>query len=75
MSGYSVEPLWSLSARFTFSDIVAIPGQSYLRRVDSRITILAGFMLDHLYVPMELSLSYHDRLDTSDTILGRTLLT
>ena len=75
MSGYSVEPLWSLSARFTFFDIVAIPGQSYLGRVDSRVTILAGFMLDPLYVPMELSLSYQDRLDTSDTILGRTLLT
>ena len=33
-----------------------------------------GFMLDPLYVPMELSLSHQDRSGTSDTILGRILL-
>ena len=37
-----MEPLLSLSAIFTFSDIVVILGRSYLRRVDSRVTILVG---------------------------------
>ena len=69
-----MEPLWSLSARFTFSDIVVIPGQSYLRCVDSRVPILTRYMLDPLYVPMELSLSHQDRSGTSDTILGHILL-
>ena len=63
-----MDPLLSLSARFTFSDIVVILGWSYLRRMDSRVTILAKYMLDPLYVPMELSLSYHDRLDVSNAI-------
>ena len=31
---------------------------SYLRRVDSHVTISGEYMLDPLYVPMELFLSY-----------------
>ena len=69
-----MEPLLSLSARFTFSDIVVILGLSYLRRVDSRITIIEEYMLDPLYVPMDLSLSYQDRLDVFDAILGHVFL-
>ena len=69
-----MEPLLSLSAKFTFSDIVLILRMSYLRRVDSHVTISGEYMLDPLYVPMELSLSHQDRSGTSDTILGRILL-
>ena len=74
MSWYSVEPLLSLSARFTFSDIVMILERSYLRRVDSYVTISAEYILDHLYVPMELFSTYQDRPDTSDVILGHISL-
>ena len=74
MSWYSVEPFLSLSAGFAFPDIVVILGRSYLRRVDSHITILAKYMLDPLCVPMELSLSYQDRSDVSDAILGHVFL-
>ena len=66
--------LWTLSARFTFSNIVVIPGQSYLGRVDSLITILARYMLDPLYVPMEVLLSYQDRSGIYDAILGQISL-
>ncbi|RVW40893.1 hypothetical protein CK203_094286 [Vitis vinifera] len=59
--GHAFDASLDLSARFTFSNIVVIPGQSYLRRVDSLITILARYMLDPLYVPMEVLLSYQDR--------------
>ena len=69
-----MEPLLSLSARFTFSDIVMILERSYLRRVDSYVTISAEYILDHLYVPMELFLTYQDRPDTSDVILGHISL-
>ena len=74
MSWYSIEPFLGLSAGFAFPDIVVILGRSYLRRVDSRVTILAEYMLDHLCVPMELSLSYQNRSDISDAILGRIFL-
>ena len=70
MSWYSVEPFLSLSAGFAFPDIVVILGRSYLRRVDSRVTISAEYMLDLLCVPMELSLGYQDRSDIFDAILG-----
>ena len=70
-----MEPLSNLLARFTFSDIVVIFGRSYLRRVDSHVTILAEYMLDLLYVPMELFLSYQDRSDIFDAILGHISLT
>ena len=69
-----MEPLLSLSARFMFSDIVVILRRSYLRRTDSRITISAEYMLDPLYVPMELFLSYQDRSDIFDAILGHIFL-
>ena len=69
-----MEPFLSLSAGFTFPDIVTIRGQSYLRREDSRVTILAEYMIDPLCVPMELSLSYQDRSDISDAILGHIFL-
>ena len=59
VSWYSVEPLLSLSARFTFSDIVVILGWSYLRRVDSRITFFSGVhvrsLVRHRGVILELS--------------------
>ena len=58
-----------IRARFTFSDIVMILGQSYLRRVDSRFTLSVEYMLDPLYVPMELLLSYQDRSGAYDAIL------
>ena len=74
MSWYSEEPLLSLSARSTFSGIIVVLGWSYLRRVDSRITISAEYMLDTLYVPMELFLTYQDRSDISDAILGHISL-
>ena len=64
----------SLSAEFAFPDIVAIRRQSYLRREDSCVTILVEYMLDPLYVPIELLLSYQDRLDTYDAILGHISL-
>ena len=38
------------------------------------VTILAEYMLDPLYVPMDLSLSYQDRLDVFDAILGHVFL-
>ena len=60
----------SLSAEFAFPDIVAIRRQSYLRREDSCVTILVEYMLDPLYVPMELFASYQDRSDIPDAILG-----
>ena len=69
-----MEPFLSLSAEFTFPDIFAIRGQSYLKREDSCVTILAEYMLDPLYVPIELLLSYQDRLDTYDAILGHISL-
>ena len=69
-----MEPLLSLLARFTFSDIVVILGRSYLKRVDSRVTITTEYMLDPLYVPMELFLSYQDRSNISDAILGHISL-
>ena len=42
VSWYSVEPFLSLSAGFAFPDIVVILGRSYLRCVDSRVTIFSG---------------------------------
>ena len=51
VSWYSVEPLLSLSARFTFSDIVVILGRSYLRRVDSRVTISVEHNVLVFYYP------------------------
>ena len=65
-----MEPLLSLSARFTLPDIVVILGQSYLRRVDSHVTISVEYMLDPLYVRIELFLGYRDRSGASDAILG-----
>ena len=41
----------SLSARFTFSDIVVILGRSYLRRMDSRVTISAEHNVQVFYYP------------------------
>ena len=63
----------SLLAIFTFSDIVVIL-RSYLKRVDSHVTILVEYMLDPLYVPMELLLSYQDKSGTYDAILGHISL-
>ena len=51
VSWYSVEPLLSHSARFTFSDIVVILGWSYLRRVDSRVTFFSGVHVRSLVRP------------------------
>ena len=69
-----MEPLLSPSARFPFYDIVVILGRSYLRRVDSRVTISAEYMLDPLYIPMELFLSYQDKSNISDAVLGHISL-
>ena len=69
-----MEPFLTLSVGFAFPDIVAIRGQSYLGREDSHVTILAEYMLDPLCIPMELSLSYQDRSDISDAILGYIFL-
>ena len=69
-----MEPLLSLSARFTFSDIVVILRRSYLRRVDACVTISVEYMLDPLFVPMELFASYQDRSDIPDAILGHISL-
>ena len=69
-----MEPLLSLSVRFTFFDIVVILRRSYLRCVDSRVTLSTEYMLDPLYVPMELFASYQDRSDIPDAILGHISL-
>ena len=58
MSWYSVEPLLSLSARFTFSDVVVILGWSYLRRVDSRITFFSGVHVRSLVRPRGVILEF-----------------
>ena len=44
------------------------------QRMDSHIIISVGYMSDLLYTPMELFLSYQDRPDTSDAILGHISL-
>ena len=42
--------------------------------MDSLVTILAGYMLDPLYVPVEVLLSYQDRSGIYDAILGHISL-
>ena len=42
--------------------------------VDSRVTLSTEYMLDPLYVPMELFASYQDRSDIPDAILGHISL-
>ena len=60
--------------RLILYDIVVILGRSYLRHMDSHITILVEYMSDLLRIPIELFASHQDRPSTSDAILGHISL-
>ena len=55
-------------------DIVVILGRSYLRHMDSHITISVEYMSDLLRIPIELFASHQDRPGTSNAILGHISL-
>ena len=69
-----VESFLSHSIKLVLSDIVVILGWSYLRCIASHIIISVEYMLDLLYIPIELFLSYQDRLDALVAILGHISL-
>ena len=69
-----VESFLSHSFRLVLSDIVVIFGWSYLRCIASHIIISVEYMLDLLYIPIELFSSYQDRPDTLVAILGHISL-
>ena len=56
------------------SNIVMILWWSYLRGIDSHIIISVEYMLDLLYISIELFLSYQDWLDALVAILGHISL-
>ena len=74
LSWHSGEPFLSHSVRLILFDIVMILRQSYLRRMDSHITISVEYMLDLLRIPIELFASHQGRPGTSDAILGHISL-
>ena len=57
------EPFLSHLVRLILSNIVVILWWSYLRRIDSHIIISVKYMLDLLYIPIELFSSHQDRPD------------
>ena len=69
-----VESFLSHSIKLVLSNIVVILGWSYLRCTTSHIIILVEYMSDLLYIPIELFLSYQDRLDALVAILGHISL-
>ncbi|RVW75364.1 hypothetical protein CK203_052953 [Vitis vinifera] len=68
------EPFLRRLVRLILYDIVVILGQSYLRHMDSHITILVEYMSDLLRIPIELFASHQDKPGTSDAILGHISL-
>ena len=69
-----MEPFLSHFVRLILSDIVVILGWSYIGCIDSYIIISVEYMLDLLYISIELFSSHQDRPDTLVAILGHIFL-
>ena len=70
----SVDLPLSRFIRLTLSDVSMIFGWSCLRLMDSHIIISLECMSNLSCIPIELLMSYQDRLGTSDAILGHISL-
>ena len=65
-----MEPFLSHLVRLILSNIIVILGCSYIGCIDSHIIVSMEYMLDLLYITMELFLGYQDRPDAPIIILG-----